>query len=269
MPQALEHECRAAAQAFLARRIVPIVCEREGRRGIFGSGLLVRSGGDTFLVTAQHVVAEIVARCGSLRHLAVPVGASAGSALALGRCEVLCPASDARELDADVCALRLTPRTAERLSERWTALQADAAAADPTPLPAGDRYLIAGYPAVALRRHFHDVSGALYRVQTQRLAGLPGRALAPVHARHDLFFRYGYRGLSERQRGAEDTPPLEGLSGAPVWRLLPAAAGTAWSPHRHLRLAGVQTSYLHSSFIRAKNWSLVASLLNAAPRRAA
>ena len=55
------------------------------------------------------------------------------------------------------------------------------------------------------------------------------------------------------------TPELPGVSGASIWELRPVTG--VWTPEAATRVVGIQSSYMHSKYIRAKSWWAVAKVL--------
>lgn len=233
----------------LRRRVLPILLQFGDRLRVVGSGSLLAVGGDLLLVTARHV-AELLWRASSgLRRAAVP--GPEGILLPLAGCRGLAGCDEAG-LDADVAALRLPPALGWKLAQRWRPLTvAELAAPEP---PAGDLHLIAGYP-----QSLDDPrapGGRLFALATRALASAPAQAAAPVHPQYDLFFEYARWGRAATEQAAQRLPALEGVSGAPVWRLAPQADGG-------LRLwpVAIQSGYFPNGYIRAKDLGLLRRFL--------
>lgn len=237
-------------EAELARRVLPILARLRERWRVIGSGTLLAAGGDVLLVTARHVAERIErpplgpARC------ALPRGD--GAPLSLAGCRRLTVADEAG-LDADICALRLPAATARALLAHWRVLTpADLRA------PAGDDdgwHLLSGYPqSLDLPR---NPGRGLFSLATRRLPQAPSQAVPPVHPRYDLFFEYARLGRSSRDGAALALPGLEGVSGAPVWRLQcePAAGAVRLWP------VAIQSGYRSRGYIRAKDLCLLTARL--------
>lgn len=235
----------------LGRRVLPLLAEIDGLPRVFGSGVLLAVAGTLQLLTARHVIEQVHALTGALARLRVPTRPDRRelAALPLRACHAGEDITDA--LDADCCALRIEPQAAVPLQRHWQALRPDELASDEAPDEAA-QYLIGGYPAARARPEREPPLAALYRVQTRRLAQSPNQASGPVHPRHDLFFSYAREGIDCASGQRQRTPPLEGLSGAPVWR---CADG------RPARMVGLQTSYCEGAWIRAKDARLIGRLL--------
>lgn len=248
------HHHEHKLERYLAERVLALVCELPGHIAVLGSGSLVKLRSGLFLVTARHV-AEAMRSASGHGRLAVRTRDGHGLIPLPSRLDWNCPAAE-DALDADVCALPLDRKLARRLQQSWTPL-ADASFAHAGALAQQPEvaYLIAGYPAAA------TAAPGLLTVYTRRLTTAPAAAMAPVHPRFDWFFEYARRARDSLTGNARHTPELEGVSGAPVWHIVPGKDSASWMPERGLRVVGIQSSYLHSSFIRAKDWSLVSPLL--------
>ncbi|MDI3259384.1 MAG: hypothetical protein QJR02_06780 [Sinobacteraceae bacterium] len=236
-------------ESDLRRRVLPILLQLGGRMRVVGSGCLLAVGGDLLLVTARHVAELLWRSSNGLRRAAVP--GPEGILLPLAGCRGLA-GSDEVDLDADVAALRLPPPVGWKLAQRWRPLSAAELAAPPQ--PAGELHLIAGYP-----QSLDDPrapGGRLFALATRALAAAPAQAAAPVHPQYDLFFEYARWGRAAPDQGAQRLPALEGVSGAPVWRLVPQADGG-------LRLwpVAVQSGYFPNGYIRAKGLGLLRRFL--------
>ena len=223
---------------------------------MFGSGAFAWLSGTLQLITARHVVDALRSLTGTLDSLRIPESPDSRRLVRLPLRALAAPQADAETLDADLCALQLAADVAQRALRGWRALTADQLARRDEPGDADPLYLVSGYPACRTRLHRAPALVGLYSVRTRRLAQSPKHALAPVHPKLDLFFAYGYRGVDGRDGHIAGTPPLEGLSGAPVWQL---GGGDAFP--QALRLVGIQTSYCHGAYIRAKDCALLDRLL--------
>ncbi len=100
-------------------------------------------------------------------------------------------------------------------------------------------HYVAGYPAALSRQHQEWLVA-------KRLLLITGELLAPPvpAAGRDLLLAYGR--VAPRTDGTEiHTPALEGVSGAAVW------AVCRQNDLRMLMIVGVQSSFRHSTYLRA------------------
>lgn len=247
--------------AFLARRIVPLLGRIGDRMAAFGTGFFLRRRGRLYLVTARHVVEAIVQRAGDLGQLAIPGGPAQPACTHLGRYDLLFPKPDGADLDADVCALRLSG--AATPPGDWLPVEASEPLAGSLRHPQKAlSYLISGYPNERVAACMQRPCEGLFTVYTRALGTPPAEAVAPVHPQLDLFFEYARAGLLLGSLANGRAPALDGVSGSPVWQLLDAVGSEPFAPQRQLRLIGIQTSYRYASFIRAKAWSMVLEMID-------
>ena len=119
---------------------------------------------------------------------------------------------------------------------------------------------VVGYPVSMTKPVGGWLSGGFVTAYTQRIPDIPAEAELPVSAELDLFF--DYRKTATVESGAEiATPKLPGVSGAAIWQAKEIDATAIWTPEAAFSIVGVQSSYLHSKYIRAKSWWAVAKLL--------
>ncbi len=211
----------------LCRRIVALLVRRDGRIEPLASGCLYWSAGHLVLVTCRHAFDDGVA----LGDIHLPLGSS-GRLVALR-------ALNARFIEhpqRDLAAIDLDPRKArDALQRHWFPVPlnlAHVAAAT------GERWVIAGYPYVQMRR----VEGAVYArpvvLFTRPLTGDASGWCA----------RYGR--TARRIDGITiHAPELDGVSGATMWAIDQESDDVDCV----LRPAGVQCAFKHDGYVRGES----------------
>ncbi len=228
-----------AVTALLDACTVPIAIHDHARAGILGTATLMRDGERHILLTAAH----LFERASSSGNWLVPCRTT-GQLLSLEGAHVrLIPGCDIAFIElarartqsrvlqgrlAIPAGLALMRARAAQRNDR----KASPHAANRTTAPA-TTYCLAGYPAAWSR--FERGYLAAKRLTITTASCSPGGG-AP---------RCLYRRIAERCDGqAIHTPALEGMSGAAIWELSRGAG------HSLLRLAGVQSAYVHSRYLR-------------------
>ena len=239
-----------AIERFALNVTVPIFLEVGDSGGLLATGTLFKVDGRAFLITARHVFDDLP----DLTRLAFPENPVRGGLFTFGSFTVLKP----REKYIDVAAVELTSGdTIARLEAGWQFLSLDNVAA-PSEVTADGAFFVAGYPASLTTTESGWTKGRLATAYTQRLPVIPSEAAAPVVPELDLFFDYGHDAVSVAGEPVR-TPQLPGVSGASIWELRPVSG--LWTPEAATRVVGIQSAYIHSKYIRAKNWWAVAKVL--------
>ena len=57
-------------------------------------------------------------------------------------------------------------------------------------------------------------------------------------------------------------PSLGGISGSPVWGVYSPKEGEVWSTENHVRMTGIEQSYIENTCIKATRWEWVEVVLN-------
>jgi hypothetical protein len=83
----------------------------------------------------------------------------------------------------------------------------------------------------------------------------------------DIFLQHHENG-EELGCGFGRLPNLKGISGCSIWGIIPGQRGAVWSPESRLRVVGIQTHCRSGSYIRGKNWEVVAHVFKRFDERA-
>jgi hypothetical protein len=234
-------------EKFLIGCTVPLVYQSEERTGVLGTGAFFSLEGRPFLVTAGHLF-----RSADPNKIGVPERAGKDVAMwYLGHATIHHP-KDTDEHDVAVIEL-LDQEFIQRARSGWNFLtEANVAVAEQV----FENYIIAGYPD----------STVIYEDGTLRPTALMQLYTAPYdgevsgdRGEFDLFFRYGREaGNTHGQR--KETPALGGASGALVYGIAEPSTGI-WAPEGVLKVVGIQVSFVHSKYVRAKKWALLQHVL--------
>ena len=243
-----------AIERFALNATMPILIDVGGTTHLQATGTLFEIEGRVFVVTARHIFDDVP----DLTTLAYPENPVKGGLYTLGSFEVLKP----KEEHIDVAAIELkTPETISNLRAAWQFLSIKNVAPASSETEDGT-FFLSGYP-VSLAQSSHSwVKGAFVTAYTQRLPTVPKEAKAPVSPELDIFFEYGHEATSLSGQAVK-TPKLPGTSGASVWKLMPVI-NKVWTPEAATRVVGIQSTYFHSNYFRAKNWWAVAKVLEMA-----
>ena len=229
---------------FVRDAAVPIVLFAGQRAAVRGTATLIRVGQHLFLLTAAHLFDDDV----RLGDLALPLPRAQGWVTLAGAAVRRADTGHEREAGAgdgsDIAVVALPRATQAVLAREWCAvsLSAIAAARDGAEVSQDaehPQHYVAGYPAALSRQHREWLVA-------KRLLLITGLLLAPPvpAARSDLLLAYSR--IAPRTDGTEiHTPALEGVSGAAVW------AVCRQNGMRALMIVGVQSSFRHSTYLRA------------------
>lgn len=243
----------AAIERFTLNVTVPIFVEAGNSGWLLATGTLFKVDGRSFLITARHVFDNLP----DLTRLAYPENPIRGGLFTFGDFNVLKP----NEEHIDVAAVELkSADTIARLEANWQFLSLQNVAA-PSAVTGDGAFFVSGYPGSLTKTEFGWTKGKLATAYTQRLPMPPAEARPPVLPGLDLFFDYGYEATSVSGEAIR-TPELPGVSGASIWELRPVSG--IWTPEAATRVVGIQSAYIHSKYIRAKNWWAVAKILEQA-----
>ena len=242
-----------AIEEFVLSTTIPIFFDACEAAVLLGTGTLFEIREHSFLITARHIFDDVP----DYTKLSYPESPLRGGLHTLGSSTVLKP----KEEHIDIAVIELQcQNTIERLRSNWKFLTLENVVSQCSPV-SDDEFLISGYP-LSLSTSQPDLSKCkLVTVYTNSLRSVPAEAIQPVMAGLDLFFEYGKDAISI-QGEIINTPNLRGMSGSSVWRLGPVAG--IWTPEKAALVVGIQSSYNHSRYIRAKSWMAVESLLDSA-----
>ncbi len=243
---------KSTVESFARTVTLPLLLDIDDKVTLQGTGTLFKIAGQHMVVTARHVFDDIP----DLEKFAFPEAPKGGAIHTFGQSVVVKPTSP----NIDVAVILLNdPATVERLSKAWQFLSL-ANIADPAVNAPDGHFFVAGYPVSMTKPVGGWLSGGFVTAYTQRIPDIPAEAELPVSAELDLFF--DYRKTATVESGAEiATPKLPGVSGAAIWQAKEIDATAIWTPEAAFSIVGVQSSYLHSKYIRAKSWWAVAKLL--------
>lgn len=243
-----------AIERFALNVTMPILIDINGTAQLLATGTLFEIEGRVFVITARHIFDDVP----DLTTLAYPANPIKGGLHTLGSFEILKP----KEEHIDVAAIELkSPETISNLRAGWKFLSLSNVASA-SPETADRAFFLSGYPASLAKISDSLVKGAFTTAYTQRIPVIPKEAKAPVSPDLDIFFDYGHDATS-LSGNPVTTPELPGTSGASVWELKPVLDGV-WTPEAATRVVGIQSSYIHSKYFRAKNWLAVAKVLEMA-----
>lgn len=249
----------AAIERFALNVTMPILVDFSGTTHLLATGTLFEIADRFFVVTARHIFDDVP----DLTSLAYPENPIKGGLHTLGSFEILKP----KEEHIDVAAIELkTPETISNLRTSWQFLSLNNVASASAETADG-AFFLSGYPGSLTQSSDTWVKGAFATAYTQRLLAAPKEAKAPVSPDLDIFFDYGHEATSLAGQAVK-TPELPGTSGASVWELKPVTNGV-WTPEAATRVVGIQSSYIHSEYFRAKNWWAVARVLEMADEQLA
>ena len=220
---------------------VPIAIHDHTRAGILGTGTLLQCGERHLLLTAAHLL-DGAAPCGNWL---IPERAT-GQMLCLEGAQVQVIAGvDIALLDLARTATRSRLLRGRQPVPARLALRARPAMRRSRPYAA--TYCLAGYPAEWSRfergylaaKRLTITTRLTTRQQRQHTGGQRTGEPGPAQQR----FIYGR--TAERNDGQViHTPAMEGMSGAAIWEIAPGHGADT------LHLAGVQSAFLHSGYLR-------------------
>lgn len=241
----------AIVHRFVVSVTIPILHELGDTAALLATGTLFKIAGRSFVITARHVFDDV----SDLRLLSYPENTLKGSLYTFGAMTIHRP----KEEHIDVAVIELhDPATVDRLDAGWQFLCLENVGLPSENLGNGSVF-VAGYPHALTSEKDGWTTGRFLTAFTQRIPEAPDGALKPICADVDLFFDYGHEAQSLAGESIT-TPQLQGVSGGSIWELVQPTS-TVWSPDQNVRVIGVQSSFRHSDFIRAKNWWAVAKVL--------
>lgn len=235
-----EHKVVSVGE-FLQSCTIPLIFEDADRSFLHGTACLFNGVDHLYLITAKHVVTSCDFDC-----IGVPANPIYSHSWSLGAYTASFPSDD----DLDVAAIRLeAPDFPSRVAANWRCLGPENLLADGTPV---DRFIIAGYPTATAQRAGVELHPKPLQLYTTRYTGPVNDGLGAF----DFVMNYAREGRDVVGRDIP-MPPVEGVSGGAVWAVLEESASGIWTPEAQLKLAGVQVSYVHSNYVRAKSWNVL------------
>jgi len=242
--QELSKEEIDALQHFMLGASIPLVADTDVGADPFGTGILFEVEGRRFLVTANHHFEDI-----QVEHLAVPLGRYAAPMKTLGN---LILARPDKMSGPDVAVLELQdPEMAAEIAKHWRFLSAEHIGA----VTRGATHVVLGYPSALGRRDEAAVHQHPLAIYSTLIDPPPPQELKDPLTEHDLFFQLERQGVL-LDGAVQETPKLQGASGAPIFEIGPAPEGV-WAPEKVLRFVGVQRSALQGKWFRATGAAVV------------
>jgi hypothetical protein len=231
---------------------IPLIEESENEADVLGTGTLFTMNAGHYLVTAAHVLEELIAK-NQLERIGVRLGESSAAVSNLGKCYIeTFKTSD--PFDAAIIRFE-QPELIAALQKGWRFLSPK----DLSPIRADmSNCFVAGYPRASTRKSGWELSAKFLCFVTSLLGEVPEEA-DDVRKGLDIFLRHRET-REELDRGISEVPNLKGVSGASIWGMIPASGDFIWSAESRLRVIGVQTNCRSGSYIRGKNWELVARI---------
>ncbi len=258
----LQNRQREAIIQFASTVTVPLIHFESGgeidigKADSIASGTFFGLGDRIFLVTARHVIDDHAAQL-----FAFPTAPRAAELVSLGDVDILKPSDDQDFID--VAVLELTSEIAKRHARNgWRILQPHTFQS----CPASGTFLFFGYPAATITKGANRLQATPIALFAETLASPPDAAQQPIYSNIDLFFDHPTTSI-DTYGNVGETPNLKGMSGCSVWAIGDVDTDKFWTPARALKLVGVQSSALEKTFIRAKSWEWVETILNAFQKR--
>lgn len=237
----------AAVKAFFLRTTVPLIYESGSTAGIQGTGCLFETADGLYFVTAGHVLEGV-----DPSTLGIPLRQLNSEVFTVGRGLV----GWSKNEEFDVGAYRIDDEQFEtKLRKGYIVLSALNLG---TPTKDEGHFIVPGYPQVTVVRE----NGTLKpRDLTQIHTAIYDGEVIGSRTDLDLFLK-----LDRTAQGLWghnfNVPDLRGISGAPVWQLVPARS-EIWTPEASLRLVGIQVACdsRGEKYMRALTWPAVQAAL--------
>lgn len=231
---------------FLNRATVPLLQHRGQDRELFGSGTLFQTRETLILITAGHFIERLT------EHGNIAVADDEQIRYVVGRFRTW-RSPDSAPYDVGFIDLTAVRRDFDRYSP--LGLQHVFRGGDV------QQVFVAGFPhehAYPLTREFlrqpHVFPTRLYTGDPK-----PEGVETDVDPEHHLLFDFPATGY-QYVNGAwaeRAVASCQGVSGGPVWGLLPRPDGAVWSPEGAGRLIAIQSSQVKGRFLRATRWRSV------------
>jgi hypothetical protein len=240
---------RDAADYHIISTTIPFVEESGNRAAVLGTSNFFEFGGRFFLVTANHTFAHFDAN-----RVGVPVNEEDNRRIfrTLGGVVRHYWADDA--LDVTAIEIPEGPLLIA-LRRTYAAIGVESLARSGQRF---DQYVIVGYTREAALGGSGDLSPRAVKITSTPYEGTPPDDFEPTL---EFLLNFEKDGLTV-EGSLVPSPKLHGISGAAVWGVHTTAkrSGPLWTPQDAVRVVGVQTSYLSTSYVRCHDWSLLARL---------
>lgn len=239
---------------------IPLIEESDNEAELLGTCTPFMVNSQHYLVTAAHILEELIAN-NQLERVGIRLGESRAAVSNLGRCYI----ETFRTSDPfDAAIIRLEqPELISALRQGWRFLSPG----DLSPVRADmPNCFVAGYPRATNRKSGWEFSAKFFCFVTSLLDEVPEEA-NNVREGLDIFLTHKESG-EELGRGTKPVPNLKGVSGASIWGMIPAARDCIWTAESRLRVIGIQTHCRSGSYIRGKQWELVAQVFRRFSERA-
>jgi hypothetical protein len=259
MNERQQNELRAIT-LYTRQCTIPLFEESENDAEILGTGTLFKVNSQHYLVTAAHVLEELIAT-NRLERIGIPLGGSSAAVSNLGKCNI----ETFKITDPfDAAIIRFEqPELIAALQEGWRFLSPKDLTPIRTDMP---NCLVPGYPRVTTRKAGWELSPKFFCFVSSLLSQIPEDA-NEVREGLDIFLQHRERG-EDLDGGTSEMPNLKGVSGASIWGVVPNSGDCVWSAESRLKVIGVQTSCRSGSYIRGKSWALVARVFKRFDKRA-
>ena len=243
------HQVKAIHEFTLSVTLPLCLLSNDGPPLLLATGNIFRIEGRTFLVTARHAFDRI-----DPIQLHFPHKPRGGRFHGFEEIVLARPTQD----HIDVAVIEFTsPAVLAILEQDWGALSLENVAVRPE---TGLRSFVAGYPSSLTRHEPDHLQGQLIFADTILMGSPPSLWNDDYVPELDLFFSYS--SMSSDVNGNKiQTPKLPGVSGAAVWQLRESGS-SVWTAESSMQVLGVQSAYVPGSYLRAKNWWAVASVLS-------
>lgn len=238
----------AALKAYFLSTTIPLLYESGDTIGVQGTGCLFEAETGLYFVTAGHVLEGV-----DPSKLGIPLRQVNSEVFTLGEGVVAWSKND----DIDVGVYRIDDVELARQLRLAYVILTPANSGDP--IPQHNRYVIAGYPSSTV-----SLIGRTLKPKdlTQLHTGPYDGDVIGDRTPADLFLR-----LDRAAHGLWGTdittPDLRGISGGPVWQVLPRVDGI-WTPEASLRLVGIQVSCdpKREKYVRTLRWAAVQAAID-------
>ena len=231
----------ASVGEFLRSCTIPLVFEEGDTSFIHGTGCFFQGVESLYLITASHVLSSI-----DPAKLGVPKNPIEAHSFTFGQVTVNYPTDE----KLDVAVVRIEdPDFPNAVAANWRVLDPKNVLLRPAEC---NRFIVAGYPTQTALKEGDVIRPKPLQLYTTRYTEQVDGGLGPF----DFALAYA-REANDVKGRAIATPKVEGVSGAAVWGLASSTPEDIWTPESQLKLVGVQSSYVHSKYIRAKSWTLI------------
>jgi Trypsin len=239
---------------------IPLVEESENTAEILGTGSPFTVNSQHYLITAAHILEDLIAN-NQMERVGIRLRETSAAVANLGRCYIETFRTSG-PFDAAVIRLE-QPELIAALLRGWRFLSPN----DLSPIRSDTtNCFVAGYPRATTRRTGWELSAKFHCFVTSLFDEAPQDA-DDVREGLDIFLRHRNIG-EELHLGSVAIPNLKGLSGASIWGMIHTTGDWVWSAESKLRIMGIQTHCRSGSYIRGKSWKLVGQIFKRFDRRA-